>query len=42
MSQGQLVQPLLVFASGLLPDIAIARFDMARVDLSNYANPAAF
>ncbi len=31
-------QPLVVFASGLLPDLALARFDMARFDLSDYAN----
>lgn len=34
---GQTVQPLLAFASGLLPDLAVARFDMARFDFSNYA-----
>lgn len=35
---GQTVQPMVVFASGLLPDLATARFDMARFDFSNYAN----
>lgn len=34
----QPVQPMLAFASGLLPDLAVARFDMARLDFSNYAN----
>jgi hypothetical protein len=32
------VQPMVVFASGLAPDLAAARFDMARFDYSNYAN----
>jgi hypothetical protein len=35
---GQTVQPMLAFASGLIPDMAVARFDMARADYSNYAN----
>jgi len=35
---GQSVQPMVVFASGLLPDLAQARFDMARFDYSDYAN----
>jgi hypothetical protein len=42
MSQGQLVQPLLVFASGLAPEIVQARFGMARAEFSNYANPNDF
>ncbi|WP_028079982.1 hypothetical protein [Solimonas soli] len=42
MSQGRLVQPLLVFASGLVPDLVLARFDMARFDFSNFAEPDAF
>lgn len=33
---GKIVQPLLAFASGLLPDLAVARFDMARFDFSNF------
>ncbi len=32
------VQPIVAFASGLLPDLALARFDMARFDFSNYAS----
>lgn len=32
------VQPMVAFASGLMPDLAVARFDMARFDFSNYAN----
>lgn len=35
---GQSVQPMVVFASGLLPDLAAARFDMARFDFSNFAS----
>lgn len=35
---GQTVQPTVVFASGLLPNLAVARFDMARWDYSNYAS----
>jgi hypothetical protein len=34
----QSVQPMVVFASGLLPDLAVARFDMTRFDYGNYAN----
>lgn len=34
---GQTVQPMLAFASGLIADMAIARFDMARFEYSNYA-----
>jgi hypothetical protein len=33
----QPAQPMVVFASGHLPDLAIARADMARLDFSNYA-----
>jgi len=35
---GQPVQPMVVFASGLLAPLAIARFDMARFDYSDYAS----
>lgn len=35
---GQPVQLLLAFASGLAPDLAPARADMARFDFSNYSN----
>lgn len=35
---GQFVQPLLAFASGLAPEPARARMDMARFDFSNYAH----
>ncbi|HET7400634.1 MAG TPA: hypothetical protein VFJ62_02605 [Usitatibacter sp.] len=31
------VQPMLAFASGLVPDLGTARFDMARFDYANYA-----
>jgi hypothetical protein len=34
---GQPVQPMVAFASGLLPPLAIARFDLARFDYSDYA-----
>jgi hypothetical protein len=34
---GQPVQPMAVFASGQLPNLAVARFDMARFDFSNFA-----
>lgn len=34
----QPVQPMLAFASGLLPNLATARFDMAHFDYSDYAN----
>ncbi|WP_457353964.1 hypothetical protein [Roseateles sp. P5_D6] len=37
-TEGVPVQPMLVFATGLLPELALARFDMARFDFSNYAN----
>jgi len=37
INKGAAVQPLVVFASGLMPNHAMARFDMARADLSNYA-----
>lgn len=36
LSQGRAVQPLLVFASGQMPELAVARFDLARADFSNY------
>ena len=36
--EGQPVQPMVVFASGLMPDLATARFDMARADFSDFAN----
>ncbi|HXT19225.1 MAG TPA: hypothetical protein VN923_00595 [Thermoanaerobaculia bacterium] len=36
--EGQPVQPTVAFASGLLPPLSIARFDMARYDYSNYAD----
>jgi hypothetical protein len=36
--EGRPVQPMVVFASGLMPDLAIARFDMARADFSDFAN----
>ena len=39
MGRGITVQPLLVFASGLLPEPAFARFDMGRADFGNFANP---
>lgn len=32
------VQPVVVFASGILPPAAVARFDMARFDFSNYSD----
>lgn len=38
VDDGQSVQPMVVFASGLLPDLAVARLDMARWDYSNYAS----
>lgn len=37
-ADGQPVQPMVAFASGLLPPLAIARFDMARFDYSDYAS----
>ena len=36
--EGDAAQPVLAFGCGLMPEIAIARFDMARFDNSNYAN----
>jgi len=36
--EGQSVQPMLAFASGLANDLSTARFDLARFDFSNYAN----
>lgn len=38
IDDAQTVQPMLAFASGLAPDLATARLDMARFDYSNYAN----
>ena len=38
MDDNQPVQPMIAFASGLLPNLAVARFDMARFDYSDYAN----
>jgi hypothetical protein len=35
---GTPVQPVLAFTSGLSPELATARFDMARADFSNFAN----
>jgi len=35
---GEPVQPFVAFLSGLMPDLATARFDMARADYSDYAN----
>ena len=35
---GASVQTSLVFAGGLSPELAVARFDMARADFSNFAN----
>lgn len=37
-ADGQSVQPMVAFASGLLPELAVARFDQARFDYSNYAH----
>lgn len=34
----QPAQPMVAFASGLVPDLATARFDMARFDYSNYGD----
>ena len=39
MSHNVTVQPMLVFASGLTPEIVFARFDMARFDFGNFAAP---
>lgn len=38
MADGDAVQPLLVFSCGLMPEFAIARFDMARYDYANYTS----
>lgn len=35
---GEAVQRMVVFASGQLPNLAVARFDMARSDYSNFAS----
>lgn len=40
LATGGAAQPLLAFASGLMPEFAIARFDMARYDYSNHAHDA--
>jgi len=37
-TEGQSVQRMVVFANGQMPDLATARFDMARADFSNYAS----
>jgi hypothetical protein len=36
--EGRPAQPMVVFASGSMPDLAVARFDMARADYSNLAS----
>lgn len=36
--EGQPVQPMLAFASALLPDLAVARFDLTRFDYGNFVN----
>lgn len=38
IDDGQSVHPMVAFACGPAPDLATARFDMARFDYSNYAN----
>jgi hypothetical protein len=38
IDQAQTAQPMLAFASGLASELAVARFDMARLDYSNYAD----
>lgn len=38
IASGTAAQPMTVFACGYMPNPAIARFDMARFDYSNYAN----
>lgn len=38
LSTGSVGQPFVAFASGLMPNLAVARFDMARFDYSDYAN----
>ncbi len=40
LASGDTAQPLLAFACGLMPEFAIARFDMARYDYSNHAHDA--
>jgi hypothetical protein len=35
---GRTVQPMVAFASGLMPDFGLARFDMSRFEFSNYVN----
>lgn len=40
LAEGGAAQPLLAFACGLMPEFAIARFDMARYDYSNHVNDA--
>lgn len=40
LATGGAAQPLLAFACGLMPEFAIARFDMARYDYSNHAHDA--
>jgi hypothetical protein len=40
LAGGDAAQPLLAFACGLMPEFAIARFDMARYDYSNHAHDA--
>ena len=37
-NEGQSVQRMLAFATGQMPNLAVAHFDMARFDYSNYAN----
>ena len=37
LNEGKSVQPMVAFASGLMPDLALPRADMARFDYSNYA-----
>src|SRR6185436_6722712 len=37
-NEGQSVQRMLAFATGQMPNLAVAHFDMARFDFSNYAN----
>jgi hypothetical protein len=38
VDDGLSVQKMVAFASGLLPNLAVARFDMTRFDYGNYAN----
>ncbi|MEH6413434.1 hypothetical protein [Pseudomonas sp. CGJS7] len=42
LSQGRGVQPLLVFACGQMPEMALARFDLARADFANYSSHSLF